>query len=241
MFLVKDQHHGATLLVFTWGDPREDGYKGDVIEDVTLDFDKDAIRDYPDFRARSKLAMGRRGDDLKHYKVFKYSSERESAGYQPVAGTPVVFGSWSDYLRSHRPEQLAEDQWFDFLDTVDEAARSRRQRDEEPDSPKGKSRDEVAAWAAKQHLFVDSGIREVWYLPEGAPADEIRFLELNDRFAANGSNVEAIGFGLDFDGARFRLLVADITSEQLEEIKRDRSRLPAGWSLDRNTIWRRRA
>lgn len=241
MFLVEDQRHGATWLVFTWGDPRKDGYKGDVIEDVALDYDIDMVHDWPDGHASPEVVVGRAGNDSKHYKVFKYGSEREAAGYQPVAGTAVVFGSWSDYLRARHPEQLAVEQWFDFLDTIDEASRLRRQRAEEPDSPAGKSRDEVAAWVAGKHLLVDSGIREIWYLPQGAPSDEIRFLELNDRFVGNGSQVEAIDFGLDVEGARFHLFVADITSEQLAEIKQDPARLPAGWSLERNTIWRRRA
>jgi hypothetical protein len=201
----------------------------------------DAVHDWPDDSACPEAAVGRDGNDVKHYKVFKYRSEREAAGYQPVEGMAVVSGSWSDYLRLRHPEQLTTEQWFDFLDAVDEAARRRRQRVEEPDKPEGKSRYEVAAWEAKGRLLVDSGIQEVWYLPHGAAADEIRFLELNDRFAANGSKVEAFDYDLDIDGTRFRLLVADITSEQLNEIKQDPSRLPSGWSLDGKKIWRRRA
>jgi len=92
---------------------------------------------------------------------------------------------------------------------------------------------------AKKHLLVDSGIREVWYLPRAAAADEIRLLELNDRFAGNGGKTEAIDFGLDVEGAQFRLFVADITSEQFDRIKEDPSRLPAGWSLDDSRTWRR--
>jgi hypothetical protein len=245
VFFVKDQRHGATFLVFTAADPRKDGYKGDVEEDVDLDYDMLEVHKWPDGHARPEACVGRDPNNPKHYKVFKYSSELQSTGYQPVVGTLVTPGDWARYSRLHQippdPEQTEDEEWYEYLDKLDEDSRRRRQHAQSPDAPAGKSRDEVAAWAAKQHLFVDSGIREVWYLPEGAPADEIRFLELNDRFAANGSKVEAIGFGLDTDGARFRLFVADITSEQLEEIKRDPSRLPVGWSLDRNTIWRRRA
>jgi hypothetical protein len=245
VFLVKDHCHGANFLVFTAEDPRKDGYKGDVEEDVRLDYDVEAVHRWPEGKARPEACVGRDPSDPKHYKVFKYSSDLRAAGYQPLAGTPIVFGSWTRYSRLQQippdPEQTGDEEWYEYLDKLDEDSRRRRQHTQSPDAPAGKSRDEVAAWAARQHILADSGIREVWYLPQGAPPDEIRFLELNDRFAANGSRVEAIDFGLDIDGARFRLLVADITSEQLEAIKREPSRLPAGWSLDRNTIWRRRA
>ncbi|HEV3167861.1 MAG TPA: hypothetical protein VGZ22_27920, partial [Isosphaeraceae bacterium] len=86
----------------------------------------------------------------------------------------------------------------------------------------------------------DNGVREVWYLPQGAPADEIRFLEVSDRLAGNGSKVEPIEFGLDIEGAAFHLFVADITSERLEQIKKDPSLLPPGWSLDGKVTWGRR-
>jgi hypothetical protein len=137
-------------------------------------------------------------------------------------------------------EQFDDEQWYDFLDEVDEATRRRRQREDPPESLAGKSRDEVAAWLAKQHLFVDTGLREVWYLPHGAPADEIRFLDVSDRLAGPESQVEAMDFGLDVEGANFRLLVADVTSEVLEGIQREPSRLPPGWFLDGKTMWGRR-
>jgi hypothetical protein len=36
------------------------------------------------------------------------------------------------------------------------------------------------------------------------------------------------------------LLVADVTREQLDQVQRDPSLLPLGWSLEGNQIWRRR-
>jgi hypothetical protein len=142
---------------------------------------------------------------------------------------------------ARQAEQFDDAQWYDFLDEIDEACRRRRQREDPPESLTGKSRDEVAAWVAKQHLFVDTGLREVWYLPQGAPADEIRFLDVSDRLAGGESKVEAIDFGLDVEGASFRLMVADVTSEQLESIQRDQSLLPLGWRLEGKTVWGRRA
>jgi hypothetical protein len=153
--------------------------------------------------------------------------------------------SWADYVKLNpTPEvlgKLDEEIWYERLDEYDEASRRRRQRAQEPDSPAGGSRDEVADWVAKNHLLADSGIREVWYLPKGAPPDEIRFLELSDRLAGTESQADAIDFGLDIEGARFRLFVADVTSEQLEQIKRDPSRLPPGWTLQGKRVWRRGA
>ena len=135
-------------------------------------------------------------------------------------------------------EQLDNEQWYDFLDQLDEISRRRPQTDSES-KPEGSSRDEVAAWVARKHLVADSSIREVWYLPCGAPTGEIRLLERSDRLGIAGPRAEAIEFGLEVDGGRFELLVADVSSELLDLIRQDASLLPAGWSLEGNTIWRR--
>ncbi|MFI5459190.1 MAG: hypothetical protein ACHRXM_27490 [Isosphaerales bacterium] len=137
-------------------------------------------------------------------------------------------------------EQLDEEDWFDFLDRLDDVSRRRRLREPESDGPAGTTRDEVAAWLAKQHFIADSSIREVWYLPRGAPPDEIRLLELNDRLAGPEGPVQAIDFGLNIEGVPFHMLVADVTTEELDQVKQDPSRLPSGWSLEGHQIWRRR-
>ncbi len=69
--------------------------------------------------------------------------------------------------------------------------------------------------------------------------EEIRLLEVNDHLAGLGPKVEAITFGLDVEGTYFRLSIADVTSEQLDQIKRDPAYLPAGWSLVGKKSWRR--
>ncbi len=137
-------------------------------------------------------------------------------------------------------EHLDDEDWYDFLDELDEVSRRRSKREPEPPEPAGKSRDEVAAWVAKKHFIADSGIREVWHLPKGSPPGEIRLLDVCDRLAGPDGKVEAIDFGLNVHGAPFCLLVADVTRDQLEQLKRDPSRLPPGWSLEGNQIWRRR-
>lgn len=241
MYLVEDKRHGGALLVFTWEDPRKVGYAGTVVEGAALDYDVEAVHSWPDGDARPEACVGQAPDDPKRFKVFRYERDLQSAGYAPVAGTFGVFRSWKDYLKLHRAEDLATEDWFEELDRYDEAARLRRQRAQEPAGPAGKSRDEVAAWVARKHLIVDSSIREVWYLPREAPPEEIRLLELSDRLAGFDAKAEAIVFGLNVEGAQFQLSVADVTSEQLAQIKKNPSLLPAGWSLDENQIWRRGA
>jgi hypothetical protein len=244
VFLVKDEFLGATHLVFTWQDPRKNGYVGDVVADVSLDYDMEAVHEWPEGAAAPEACVGRAPNDPKHYKVFRYVRDRELEGYQPVEGTADVFGSWSEYVRLRlyppNPEKIDDEQWYDYLDRLDETARLRRQQAQASDEPTGRNRDEIAAWVAKKHFIVDSGIREVWYLPKAAPLDEIRLIELNDWLVGSEPTVEAVDFGLDVAGAHFRLLVADVNSEQLQQVKRDPSRLPAGWSLDQSQIWKRK-
>ena len=171
MFLVEVRHHGTTQLVFTWEDPRNDGYKGSVIEDVDLDYNMDAVHRWPDGQPRPEAAVGRAPGDPKHYKVFPYGSQVRAEGYQPIPGKAVVFGSWSDYLQLRLdppdPEQVGDELWFDYLDEIDEKHRHWSKSSAAQDSPAGGNRDVVAAWVAKQHFVADSSIREVWYLPRG--------------------------------------------------------------------------
>ncbi len=61
-----------------------------------------------------------------------------------------------------------------------------------------------------------------------SPLNEIRLVDVCDRLAGPDGQLEAIEFGLDVHGAAFRLLVADVTRDQLEQLKRDP--LPPGWS-----------
>jgi len=240
--LAEDNRPDATIyLVYTWEDPRKAGYEGRVVADVTLDYDIEAVHSWPDGTDPPEACVGRSPHDPKHFKVFRHRRELQSARYQPVPGAAVVFGSWKDYLKLLHPEDLPDEEWYLQLDRYDEASRLRRQKAEAPAPPKTGSRDEVAAWVARRHLIADSTIREVWYLPRAAPPEEIRLLELNDRLAGAESKAEAIDFGLDVEGAQYRLFVADVTSDELDQIKRDPSRLPSGWSLDDNRIWRRGA
>jgi len=242
MFRVEDKPFGTIWQVFTQRDPRTEGYVGELECDVTLEYDMPAVHAWPDGAVAPEPCLGRAPDDLKHYRVFRCPRDCLAAGHELLPGTTLLFGTWSEYLRLHEdppvPDRIDDERWYDYDDRVDEAFRRRRQLP--PSAPSSGSRDDVAAWLAKTHFITDPAIREVWYLPRGAPGDEIRLLELNDRFLGNETTVEPMDFGLDLEGAPYRLLVADVSSDQFEQIKRDPGRLPSGWFLDGGKNWRRR-
>ncbi|HEY4308692.1 MAG TPA: hypothetical protein VGN12_04485 [Pirellulales bacterium] len=245
MYLVEDRRSGVLNLVFTWSDPANDGFTGEVLTDVELDYEMEAVHQWNEGEGRPEACLGRSPNNPKHFKVFKYSLDRQREGYQAVDGTVVVFGSWREYLQvfAHPPrrDQLGDEGWFDYLDELDEeVTRESGNRQAMLDTPEPRDRDAVAEWLAKRHFIADSGIREVWYLPGGSPPQEIRLLELNDRVTGDDVAVEPIDFGLDIQGCEFRLFVADVTGDQLLRISRDSSGLPRGWSLDGTKIWRRR-
>jgi hypothetical protein len=220
--------------VFTVEDPRKNGFAADLIEGVGLDYDMEAVHRWPDGHPRPKVCVGRAKDDPKQYKVFRYCSDCDAAGFERISGTPLVFGAWSEYigvrLNPPEPEQIDDEQWYDYLDKLDEDSSRRRRSQSRLSTPTNGNRDEVAAWLAKTHIIADSAIREVWYLPKGAPSDEIRLLEVNDRPAGSQASVEAVDFGVNVAGKPFRLLVADITTDQLLQLRQAPSRLPPGWS-----------
>src|SRR5947209_2826741 len=58
VFLVEDKRHGTTYLVFTWEDPRKDGYSGAVIDDVSLDYDMEAVHSWPNGHPRPEACVG---------------------------------------------------------------------------------------------------------------------------------------------------------------------------------------
>ncbi len=244
-FLVKDTRHGMTNLIFTYEDPKKIGCTLDVDEGVSLDYDMDAVHSWPEGADAPEVCVGQDPDDPKHYKVFKYEKDCQREGYRLIPGTPLVFGSWRAYRKlslvppDPDPERTPDDLWYGYLDKLDIDSRSRRQHAQVLAPPMGGSRDEVAAWVAKRHLIVDSSIKEISYLPHDAPAEEIRFLEVSDRLGDSGV-IEAMDFGLNVEDGNFHLYVADITSDQLEQIKQDASLLPAGWSLKDSQIFRRR-
>jgi hypothetical protein len=141
-------------------------------------------------------------------------------------------------------EQYDQEDWFDFLDRLDEVFRKRRERDSADDPPVPTDRDGVAAWVARQHLLVDPSLSAVWFLPENAPDDEIRLLEISERMELPWNDVSHIQPTRNPLGAEFshlRLFTADVTNHQFDKLVRKETRLPAGWSLENAKQWRRRS
>lgn len=95
------------------------------------------------------------------------------------------------------------------------------------------NRDALARQYADRHLKTDPGIREVYYLPRGAPEREIRFVEINEQIADRDRDpLEPIDFGIDTKGeTAHRLIVLDVTPVQWEKINRKELPLPRGWTL----------
>jgi hypothetical protein len=50
-------------------------------------------------QSRPEAAVGKNAANPHEYRVFRYSGERDTAGYQPVTGKAIVLGSWADYLQ----------------------------------------------------------------------------------------------------------------------------------------------
>ena len=205
--------YGDTYLLFLAEDPRRRGREIGPVDAVTLDYDMQAVHHWPEGYPCPEVCVGRAKDDPKRYKVFRYGSECEAAGYERVPGIPLVFGSWADYLAVRLtppdPEQIRDEQWFEYLYKLDEDSRQRRRTHPGPSRPTNGNRDEIAAWLAKTHILSDSAIRKVWYLPTGAAPDEIRLLEVNDRFAGSEERIDAVDFGVDVAGnLKLRVLLA---------------------------------
>lgn len=248
MFLIKDRRFGMDNFVFTQTDPRTEGYTGDVSEDVELVYDMNAIHRWPNGQPRPDPQLGRNPHNPKQYKVFKSPEELRDSTFELVHfNTPFVEYSWSDYRKRFHPipeeyaKSMTQDEWFDLLEERDSATRIRKSINEPKKPSHGSSREQIAEWVAKRHMWADGGIHQIWFLKSGSPADEIRLLEVSDRFTSDGNTVEPIDFGLDVDGARYKLLVADLSLEHLNQIKANPGKsLPKDWKIDDALIWGRR-
>jgi hypothetical protein len=92
----------------------------------------------------------------------------------------------------------------------------------------------MAKWYARQHLQTDPGIRRIYYLRKGAPAREIRFVEINGLIAdMEDDALEPIDFGVDTGAdAEHKLVVLDVTPAQWDAIGQGTLALPVGWTLE---------
>lgn len=140
-------------------------------------------------------------------------------------------------------EQLTGLDESDFASVVERARRQRiEQQQRLPDRPEKLDRDSLAAWYARKHLWIEPTLREVIYLPEGAPKSEIRFLEVSTLSTIpDDAPIEAIDFGVDLDlPVEHRLLVADLSPGQWERILDSTLALPVGWNLQNSHTYARR-
>jgi hypothetical protein len=97
MFLMRN--HERNHLIFTYTDPRADGFTGDVEAGVTLE-EADDVHHWPDGADSPGVCLGVSPDDPKVFKVFKYDRDRRNAGYESVGGTPIVLHSYADYAKT---------------------------------------------------------------------------------------------------------------------------------------------
>ena len=102
-------------------------------------------------------------------------------------------------------------------------------------------RDSAARSYAARHFKLDAGVRDVYYLPAGAPDREIRLVEVNELIAERQEDpLEPIDFGVDIgrpDG--HSLIVLDITPGQWDRIQAGHLRLPPDWSREGAVLFAR--
>jgi hypothetical protein len=90
----------------------------------------------------------------------------------------------------------------------------------------------MAAFYGKRHKTTDPSIREIHYLPTGAPPNEIRLVEVNEAITGTASP-EPIDFGVDPGTPNeHKQIVIDVTPEQWEEVQEGTLSLPKGWTLE---------
>ena len=93
-------------------------------------------------------------------------------------------------------------------------------------------RQQMAKHYAERHVEIDPGVLQIWHLPAGADDREIRLLEENgDVFAFHPP--QAIDFVVDVGHPNaHKLVVVDVTPDQMAKIRASELSLPSGWSLE---------
>lgn len=130
--------------------------------------------------------------------------------------------------------ELPRRQYSDLIRQVDRERRQAVEQEERAHPPAADmNRAEFARWVARQHFAVDKGITRIFYLPEAAPEEEVRLLEVNElAHIPEDAPIVAVDFAPDIEGVHFRLFVADVTPGQFEHVQANRVELPAGWNFE---------
>ena len=130
--------------------------------------------------------------------------------------------------------ELPRKEYSNLINKVDAERRKAFEHREREAGPRADmSEAEFAQWIGRQHFYVDKGICQVFYLPVGAPAGEVRLLEVNElAIIPEEAQIWAIDFLPEIDGINYSLLVADVTPRQLEGIRNGLIPLPLGWTME---------
>lgn len=96
MFLAKRQRFGATTHVFFEEDPRLQGFKGEVLEDVSLEEEED-VSSWPLGHDMPQAALGRSIENPGRYKVFKYASAMKEADFENTGSQAFSYRDWRAY------------------------------------------------------------------------------------------------------------------------------------------------
>ena len=100
-------------------------------------------------------------------------------------------------------------------------------------------RDTMARSYAQRHLKTDEAILENHYLPDGAPANEIRLVEVNN-LVSESTPMEPIDYGVDNGRTEAHTLyVLDVTPSQWQAILAGTMKLPSGWTINRSVPFER--
>jgi hypothetical protein len=98
------KHNTHILFMF---DPREDGYTGELVEDVRYEEPSDLHAWPPGSDRPSPPAMGRSPVDPKHYKCFKNMDELNAEGFEHVGAPATMKDRWSSYLKEQERNRAA--------------------------------------------------------------------------------------------------------------------------------------
>ena len=100
MFLICDNQ--TNQHVFTDSDPRDDGFTGEVVSNVTLDIPDD-LTEWRDGARCPQPVLAVSPTDRTDYKLFKYDTEAKAAGFRVRASRPVTATSYAAYVHSTHP------------------------------------------------------------------------------------------------------------------------------------------
>ena len=103
-----------------------------------------------------------------------------------------------------------------------------------------RTKDEAVRELAEWHFGVEPELTQVIRIvadDEDAPDEPIKLLEVNAATVSTGS-VEPYAFAASAS-LPFPTVIAEITPEEYERIRRDEIKLPTGWSLTKTQLFKR--